>query len=499
MANTTASTPAEITNVPPPGHDDPLLYGGGLLGFAFLTMTIIGLIFLGIACYQKKKERHAAAASERQREQQQRARQQSLPSYIARARAMKREAQIEEGIKLQELTPVPHAKVRDQEIETELTEYEKARNSTLNRNEKMFPFMVPVVPEGIAQLPVTFKKTPKSEGLKETMISKKNKAAMKEHLEVPKTSFVSSSTRHLLGRVDDISETASTYAVSMSSSLEDLTEVQPRSFLEVPDDESVLPPEVEKHGSNGSKCPPSITPEYVMQVGRHHNRRRSHSKYPVSFIDGEAHPLTLQVGTTIGRTRRTTFDIGRPRDHFGQGHDDTAHNHRHHQRRRSQSKNPLSFHVPHEPESTTLGPIVEEPTVPDRSSHSTFDDGQLQQDHHQRRRSNPLSFFKARKHRSTTMGSIPEETYVFQQDSDALGMPTPGFEVEAGNASKGYTKLALASKLKKLVKQDKTREDAPNPEDQRKDGREAEEEDTKKEKSGMDMLAATMGFGNGRF
>ncbi|KAL1608016.1 hypothetical protein SLS60_002955 [Paraconiothyrium brasiliense] len=127
MANKTTSALAETAGVPPPGPEDPLLYGGGLLGFAFMTMTIVGLIFSGIAFYQKRKERHAAAASERQH-QQQRMGQRSLPSYLAQARAMKRSTQdVVEGVKLQDLASVPRGKIRNEKgNETELLEYEEA-------------------------------------------------------------------------------------------------------------------------------------------------------------------------------------------------------------------------------------------------------------------------------------------------------------------------------------------------------------------------------------
>ncbi|KAL1608015.1 hypothetical protein SLS60_002954 [Paraconiothyrium brasiliense] len=369
----------------------------------------------------------------------------------------------------------------------------------------MFPFMVPDVPEGIPQLPVTFKKTPKSESVKETRISKQNKVMAKNNLEVPKTSLTSSSTQDLLGQGDANSDTASTqYAVSVASSLDVLAKVQPRSFIDAPDDDSEVCAEVEAHGTTGTNRPPSSTREVVMQVGRHHNRRRSHSKNPVSFMNGEPHQLALQEGTSIGDTRRTAFDLGRVRDRFGQDQNNTTRNHRHHHRRRSQSKNPLSFLSTRETASTTLIPIAEtiaeEPTVSVDPSRSMSDDGHSQQDtRHQRRRSNPLSFLKSRKPRSTTVSSIPEETYVFQWGTDALGNATIGLEANVGSVPQEGTKLGVPSKLKKLTKQDKAGDDSPTAEDQRKGGEEAKEKDTKKQMSGMGMLAATMGWGNAWF
>lgn len=57
MANKTTPIPTEPTSVPfTPDPDDRLLFGGALLGWAFLVLTIVGLGIFGFAYHQKQRQ-----------------------------------------------------------------------------------------------------------------------------------------------------------------------------------------------------------------------------------------------------------------------------------------------------------------------------------------------------------------------------------------------------------------------------------------------------------
>jgi uncharacterized protein HemX len=67
MVNKTSSAPAATTSTPfTPAPEDRLVYGGALIGWAFLVMTITGLVLFGFAFYQKKKQQRATRAAAHQ-------------------------------------------------------------------------------------------------------------------------------------------------------------------------------------------------------------------------------------------------------------------------------------------------------------------------------------------------------------------------------------------------------------------------------------------------
>lgn len=206
----------------------------------------------------------------------------------------------------------------------------------------MFPFMYPAIPDGFALMPTDFAKAA-SKRKKHAKLTKKktDKMSKKKGRSVYETSSPSSSMHHLLsetGSIRELADTADTESVSLS--YHNLPKIHSYSLL----DASAEDPET-RDGSDESP-PPTI---HLKPSGQHHHRRRSHSKVPVSFNPNRQPRLTASAAkhdsNIIEDNIGVTYDAYRPRNFSNLlGADrNVAREQAHHHRRRSQSKNPLSF------------------------------------------------------------------------------------------------------------------------------------------------------------
>ncbi|KAF2450999.1 hypothetical protein P171DRAFT_516745 [Karstenula rhodostoma CBS 690.94] len=106
MANTTAPVSTTAISAPfTPAPENRLLFGGALLGWAFLTVTVVGLLVFGAVCYYMRKQQHSPNLSDDQTRI--RANLQSRPVQARAAEGSMRDS--EGGVELRELHPVPRA------------------------------------------------------------------------------------------------------------------------------------------------------------------------------------------------------------------------------------------------------------------------------------------------------------------------------------------------------------------------------------------------------
>ncbi|KAF2451000.1 hypothetical protein P171DRAFT_503796 [Karstenula rhodostoma CBS 690.94] len=312
----------------------------------------------------------------------------------------------------------------------------------------MFLFMIPQQPEGMAPLPMTFRKAPIPEETPEIIAPKPEKEYLFYEIAMP-----GSSTHSLLNPDDDDNpDTASNmYAASVASSL-DLTEVEPRTFMDIVDDAIPVrtkyrrPKPPPRNGSPDSFHDLRFGAEVL--PNRHHRRHRSHSQVPVSFTaDREPCRTKPAADPTQVTWSYDNDDYGRyRRDRLMSDVLEAQALRRENQRRRSHSTSALSSANTWEVSPAQIGM--------DKSGFSEI--GVLS----------------------------PEEMWpdlVGTSDTQSGGKPE---DTVTDRPKKG-----IVSRFKKFIQPHGKNDKVPG----------GEKDDKKNPRTGMNMLSATMGYGMGRF